>query len=216
MGNHVGATAYIRREVTVPELEDYSVLNVRVKYAGGVVVYFNGRLVARFNLEESFVADSEALAAHDASLFSKFHVILSTVGAVAGKNVIAFEVHRSADQSTIVFDATGVFGVNDCSVVLDTFASIDASPVSGCTKEDLLDLNPSTFGSLSNNVNPSTFGSLSNNVGSFIEWTVENQEGSKWNSFALQSNGVRRNYGFSLYARFLRNEEFTSALEVRG
>ena len=204
MGNHVGTTAYIRREVTVPSLEDYSVLNVRVKYAGGVVVYFNGRLVARFNLEENFVADSEALAAHDASLFSKFHVILSTVGAAAGKNVIAFEVHRSADQSTIVFDVTGVFGVNDCSVVLDTFTSIDASPVSGCTKEGLLDLNPSTFGS------------LSNNVGSFIEWTVENLEGSKWNSFALQSNGVRRNYGFSLYARFLRNEEFTSALEVRG
>ncbi|OAO15326.1 hypothetical protein AV274_2967 [Blastocystis sp. ATCC 50177/Nand II] len=204
MGNHVGTTAYIRREVTVPSLEDYHVLNVRVKYTGGVVVYFNGRLVARFNLEENFVADSEALAAHDASLFSKFHVILSTVGAVAGKNVIAFEVHRSADQSIIVFDATGVFGVTECSVVLDTFSSIDSSPITGCTKEDLLDLNPSTFGS------------LSNNVGSFIEWTVENLEGSKWNSFGLQTNGVRRNYGFSLYARFLRNEEFTSTLEVRG
>ena len=36
MGNHVGTTAYIRREVTVPSLEDYSVLNVRVKYMGGV------------------------------------------------------------------------------------------------------------------------------------------------------------------------------------
>ena len=107
MGNHVGTTAYIRREVTVPSLEDYSVLNVRMKYAGGVAVYFNGRLVARFNLEESFVADSEALAVHDASLFSKFHVILSTVGAVAGKNVIAFEVHRSADQSTIAFRCDG-------------------------------------------------------------------------------------------------------------
>ncbi|KAM7454373.1 hypothetical protein BLSTO_04870 [Blastocystis sp. subtype 1] len=204
MGNHVGTTAYIRHEVTVPSLEDYSVLNVHVKYTGGVVVYFNGRLVARFNLAEKFVADSEALAMHDASLFSKFHVILSTVGAVAGKNVIAFEVHRSADQSTIVFDATGVFGVNECSVVLDTFTSIDASPVSGCTKEDLLDLNPSTFGS------------LSNNVGSFIEWTVENLEGSKWNSFALQSNGVRRNYGFSLYGRWEEADEFTSALEARG
>ena len=195
MGNHVGTTAYIRREVTVPSLEDYSVLNMRVKYTGDVVVYFNGRLVARFNLEENFVADSEALAMHDASLFSKFHVILSTVGAVAGKNVIAFEVHRSADQSTIVFDATGVFGVNDCSVVLDTFSSIDASPVSGCTKEDLLDLNPSTFGS------------LSNLVGSFIEWTVENLEGSKWNSFALQTSNSISNLAFSVYTRYEEGEE---------
>ena len=60
MGNHVGTTAYIRREVTVPSLEDYSVLNVRVKYAGGVAVYFNGRLVARFNLAEGFDASTEA------------------------------------------------------------------------------------------------------------------------------------------------------------
>ncbi|KAM7452664.1 hypothetical protein BLSTO_06598 [Blastocystis sp. subtype 1] len=52
MGNHVGTTAYIRREVQIPSLEDYHVLNVRVKYAGGVAVYFNGRLVARFNLAE--------------------------------------------------------------------------------------------------------------------------------------------------------------------
>ena len=28
MGNHVGTTAYIRREVQIPSLEDYHVLNV--------------------------------------------------------------------------------------------------------------------------------------------------------------------------------------------
>ena len=52
MGNHVGTTAYIRREVQIPSLEDYHVLNVRVKYVGGIAAYFNGRLVARFNLAE--------------------------------------------------------------------------------------------------------------------------------------------------------------------
>ena len=111
-------------------------LNVRVKYTGGVVVYFNGRLVARFNLAEGFGASTEAQTVHDSS-FSKFHVILPMVGAVAGKNVMAFEVHRAPGQSAIVFDATGVFGVNDCSVVLDSFSSIDASPVTGCAKEGL-------------------------------------------------------------------------------
>ena len=80
MGNHVGTTAYIRHEVQIPSLEDYHVLNVRVKYAGGVAVYFNGRLVARFNLAEGFDASTEAQTVHDSS-FSKFHVILPMVGA---------------------------------------------------------------------------------------------------------------------------------------
>ena len=41
-GNHMGTTAYVRHEVNVPSIDDYYVLNVRVKYTGGVVVFFNG------------------------------------------------------------------------------------------------------------------------------------------------------------------------------
>ena len=48
-----------------------------VKYAGGVVVSFNGRLVSRFNLVESFDASLEAIPLHDGSLF---HIVLSSVG----------------------------------------------------------------------------------------------------------------------------------------
>ena len=201
MGNHVGTTAYIRREVSIPNLEDYHVLNVRVKYAGGMAVYFNGNLVARFNLPYEFDGATEALTTHDASLFSKFHVILSTVNAVADKNVMAFEVHRSADQSAIVFDATGVFGVNECSVVLNTFSAIESSTITGCTKEDLFDLNPSTFGS------------LANTVGSFIEWTVENLEGSKFSSFALQASTAVTGFAFALSARFAPEDSYAAALQ---
>ena len=64
-----------RREVDIPSLED-SLLSMCVKYAGGVVVSFNGRLVARFNLAESFDASSEAILLHDGSLF---HIVLSSV-----------------------------------------------------------------------------------------------------------------------------------------
>ena len=202
MGNHNGVTAYIRHEVQIPSLEDYHVLNVRVKYIGGLAVYFNGNLVARFNLEENFRASTEGVTAHDASSFSKFHVILSTVGAVAGKNVMAFEVHRVGGQSAIVFDATGVFGVNDCSSVQDTYAAIDASPVMTCTKEDLLDLNPTTYGY------------IPNTVGSYLAWTVENLEGSKFNSFAIQTSYAVSGYGFSVYARWEDSDEYTSALAV--
>ena len=202
LGEHATTTAYIRHEVSIPSIDDYHVLNVRMKYAGGVVVYFNGVKVARFNLVDDYDASSEAIAAHDASLFSKFHIILSTVNAVEGKNVIAFEIHRAASQSAIVFDATGVFGVNECSIVVDTFSTIDSSDVSGCTKEDLLDLLPTTYGN------------IPNAAGSFLSWIVENLEGSKFNSFALQTNTAVSGYGFSVYGRWEEGEDFISALAV--
>ena len=201
-GNHVGTTAYVRREVTIPAIEDYFVLNVRMKYAGGVVAYMNGVKVARFNLEENYDASSEALMVHDASSFSKFHVVLSTVGAVSGKNVMAFEIHRAPGESGVVFDATGVFGVNDCSIVVDSYSSVDGTDVVGCTKEELLDLNPTTFAT------------LSNVAGSFLSWTVDNLEGSKFNSFGMLTNTVGRGYGFSVYSRWNPIEDYTSALAV--
>ena len=201
-GNHVGTTAYVRREVTIPLIEDYFVLNVRMKYAGGVVAYMNGVKVARFNLEENYDASSEALMVHDASLFSKFHVVLSTVGAVSGKNVMAFEIHRAPGESGVVFDASGVFGVNDCSIVVDSYSSVDGTDVVGCTKEELLDLNPTTFGH------------IVNVAGSFLSWTVDNLEGSKFNSFGMLTNTVGRGYGFSVYSRWNPIEDYTSALAV--
>ena len=201
-GNHVGTTAYVRREVVIPLIEDYHVLNVRMKYAGGVVAYMNGVKVARFNLEENYDASSEALMVHDASLFSKFHVVLSTVGAVSGKNVMAFEIHRAPGESGVVFDASGVFGVNDCSIVVDSYSSVDGTDVVGCTKEELLDLNPTTFAT------------LSNVAGSFLSWTVDNLEGSKFNSFGMLTNTVGRGYGFSVYSRWNPIEDYTSALAV--
>ena len=129
-------------------------------------------------------------------------MILSTAGAVAGKNVMAFEVHRAPGQSELVFDATAVFGVNDCSPVQDSFAAIDASEVSGCRKEDLLDLNPTTFGH------------IPNTAGAYLAWTVENLEGSKWNSFALQTSTAATGYSFSVYGRWEERDEYTSALAL--
>ena len=202
MGNHMATTAYIRHVVQVPSLRDYHVLNVRVKYTGGLAVYFNGRLVARFNLEDAFDKSTEATTVHDASVFSKFHVILSTENAITGKNVMAFEVHRAAGQSEIVFDATGVFAVNDCSVVVDTFSSIETSGVTNCEKEDLLDLNPTTYGY------------LANEVGSYLAWTVENLEGSKWNSFAMHVSNTAVRNAFSVYARYKDDEEYTTILKI--
>ena len=124
-------------------------------------------------------------------------------GKAVMSSVSAFEVHRVAGQSAIVFDATGVFAVNKCSVTMDTFSSIDASTVHTCSKEDLL------------NLNPTIYGELNNEVDSYLAWTVENLEGSKWNSFALQTNEDVSSFGFSIYSRW-EGDEFVSALAQTG
>ena len=51
-------------------------------------------------------------------------------------------------ESEIMFDAMGMFGVNECSPVLDSYSVVDAMS----NKEDLLSLNPTLFGSIPNEV----------------------------------------------------------------
>ena len=176
IGNPNSVTTYIRKSFSLTGIDDYQVLNARVKYAGGVAVYFNGNKVARFNLAEDFGENTESMTIHDPTVFSKFHIILGTAGVQEGTNVIAFEIHRPVGTSStdpFVFDATGVFGVETCSTVIDSFSDISStSPLSGAI-EDLMDLNPFTI---------VTMPALK---GTFIEWTVENLEGSKWNSFNI-------------------------------
>ena len=205
IGTNIGVTTYIRKEVNIPDISNYQVLNIRVKYTGGVVAYFNGRKVARFNLEDNFDSDSKSIAVHNQDEFSKFHVIMTTVGGVTGKNIMAFEVHLPIGQSSsspVVFDATGVFGVNDCSILVDTYTNIDGSTVQICDMKQLLDLNPTTYG-----YQP-------NIQGTYLEWAVENLEGTKFNNFGMQTVSTRNSYGFSLYVRRETTEEYTSALAL--
>ena len=207
IGKNSYITAYVRREFTIPSLEDYSVLNVRVKYAGGIMVYFNGRKVARFNLADNFDKDTQSIIAYEEPVFSQFHAILNMVGATTAKNVIAFEVHRPKDTSSerdVVFDATGIFGVNDCSIALDTYSAIDGTKPTSGTLENFFDLTPVTYGY------------LPNTVGSYMEWTVENLEGTRFNSYAWQTIYARTNWGFSLYGRYEEGDAYTAIVELVG
>ena len=63
-------------------------------------------------------------------------------------------------------------------------------------------------------LNPTTFGHISNTVGSYLAWTVENLEGSKFNSFALQTSTAATGYSFSMYGRWEERDEYTSALAL--
>ena len=94
IGTNEEITTYIRREVNIPDIDNYHVLNIRVKYTGGVVAYFNGRIVARFNLGEDFDSETMSFTLHDQNEFSMFHAIMTNVGGITGKNMMAFEIHR--------------------------------------------------------------------------------------------------------------------------
>ena len=205
-GTSEATTVYVRRAVTIPDIDKYYVLNVRVRYAGGIVAYFNGNQVARFNLEDGWDSSSESIEVHDATVFSKFHILLNMVSAVSGSsNVIAFEIHRPLEQASSVpieFDATGVFGVNDCSIVVDSYSAITGTDPSEGELSGFLDLNPTTYG-----YQPNT-------VGTYLQWTVENLDGSRFNQFGVQNAVAVSSYGFSLYGRFDARETYTSMLAL--
>ncbi|KNB41317.1 hypothetical protein JH06_5695 [Blastocystis sp. subtype 4] len=47
-------------------------------------------------------------------------------------------------------------------------------------------------------LDPSTTGFLPNTIGTYIEWTVENLEGSKWNSFNIVGSNTVSSWGFDI------------------
>lgn len=196
-----GVTAYFRKTFDIPNLEDYQVMNVRVKYLGGLAAYFNGNLVARFNLADSFNEETEAPTMNTGDLFKKFHIILAVSGAVQGTNVIAFEHHRVKDTSStdsVVFDASAVFGVEECSSVIDTYSSFNYTDGMTASPSDLFQMTP-----VYTVVFPST-------EGTFVEWAVDNEVGSAFNSFVNYVTSNNPTYGFSLYGRFNAEEGYTS------
>ena len=192
IGSSNFVTTYIRKNFNLPDLNDYQVLNVRARFNGGLVAFFNGKKVARFNLPDDYTYTSSAASSRDANVFSSFHIILPTTGAVVGQNVIAFEVHNPADSaSSVVFDATGIFGVEECSMLLDTYSSIEGTPLvsSTSTFQDLMDYDILTSGTISTDVD------------TYIDFVIENQEGTTFNSYGILSTVSISGMGFSLMGR---------------
>ena len=209
IGTNEKITTYLRKEVNIPVASDYRVLNVRMKYVGGVAAYYNGFLVARFNLKADFTPETMADKKHDASTFSKFHVILPMAAHLNGKNEVAFEIHRSQDESSsdpVVFDATGVFGVNECSILTDSYSIVDENGNVDESQqqyfEPLFDLIPFTF--LDDQYSSRTS----------VEWKIDNLENNKFNSFGIQTASSISNYGFTLSAPETRARSYSPVLEV--
>ena len=82
-------------------------------------------------------------------MFSKFHILLGLVGVREGKNGMSFEVHRPVDTSSseeLVFDASGVFGVEVCSTVIDSYSRKDSNGLVSGSLDEMMDLDPYTTG----------------------------------------------------------------------
>ena len=189
-GSSVSTTVYLRKQFNIPSLADYHVLNVQVNYTGGVVAYFNGNKVARFNLPDTFDSDTVATKYNNRKVSSTFSIILSANGASETNNVIAFEIHSgSADSHTITFSATGVYGVSDCSVL--TYSTPGLKRYSFNQHDlgfstNMFDWKNYPFVSFES----SDF-SGGDRIDAFADWTVDNLEGAKFNAFGfIQSQNV--------------------------
>ena len=113
---------------SILSLEVNSMLNVHVKCAGYVVMYFNGRLT-RFNLTESFDTSTETITLDDGF----FHIILSSVGVMVDKNVmVLWIIHiKPFDEET------------DLKAL---FEKIRATEVKGCKWGETCAIKPLAFG----------------------------------------------------------------------
>lgn len=193
-------TIYLRKTFAIPSLDDYYVLNVRAKFAGGCAAYFNGRLVARFFLPATFDASTEG-ETHEPG-FYKFHVILAVNGATEASNVLAFELHRAVGVSSaepVLFDATGVFGVEECSPLVDTVLDFQTEATEGAA-ENLFDFQ--AFTSLA----------FENVVDSYVQWSVANRVGSVFNEYGYYPQSAPQ-WGYSLFGKFAADEEWNNISE---
>ena len=196
------ATFYVRRTFEIPHLSEVSVLNVRVRFTGGLVGYFNGRRMVRFNMPDAFNQESEALSPRNADKVSKFHIVLATVGAVSETNVIGFEIHRNPGaklSDPVAFGATGVFGAQDCSPVINTFEYAYVTSLSSGKLESLFDMDVTTYASFTNS---KTF---------VLQWKFENQEPVRFNGYAFQPGTTFSSFGWSLHTRELDEDDWNLA-----
>lgn len=184
-GNDLGmmesTTVYVRKVISISSLTIYNVLNVEVTYRGGLVAYFNGNLMARFNLRSGF--SEGTLATTSTTSLSRFHIELS-INAVQGSNIFAFEIHRDSIQtssSPLEFSATGVFGVSECSLLPDTI-------IAGSDDNDA-----------SHDLNMASFITYEAPFNSFV-YSSGNLEGLRWNSWGFIV-GETVTLSYSLYGR---------------
>ena len=189
-------TLYLRRRFVIEELTEFSVLDVQMWFSGGICVYFNGHVVFRMNLPVNFTSSSFATEDHLITKSTRFSILLRTVDAKNGENVLAVELHRN-ETSQQVFDF-------DCILqpILDELTSIPLSyrslssskPYSG-TVANLFDYQASTI-----------FRPVFE-IGTFYQWEIEN-EIQGFNHYGILAANAVMNHTWSLSGRFAGEQDW--------
>lgn len=173
-------TLYLRRTFYIDRLETVPVLNVYTWYIGGILVYLNGVRVARFRVS----LDNTLMSTSSELISSVFHIILAVSGGRNENNVLAVKLVFSKG-SIPYFDATGIYGVEACSRVLDSVTMIESSRIED--PEALFQIGTWEVVSLSNSY-------------PYLSWYVDNEEGSLFNNYQMISRKDYEGLSYELAA----------------
>ena len=186
-------TTYARIFFDWSPLTVYRLLQGKVYYEGGLKIYVNGHEVARFNLEEGATASTYALQHHDYDSPSRFHLSMLLDNCLTGRNLLAFEMHRPREESTtpdrfLRFDCMMRAVFSKLTYATDSVTDIRSTAIPS-------ERNPLSF-SLSDDYTLYGYAVIEHK--SFIEWSPENLDKSRINTFLIASGGIDR-IAFSLF-----------------
>ena len=178
-------TTYARIFFDWSPLTVYRLLQGKVYYEGGLRVYVNGREVARFNLAEDATSSTYALTYHDYNAPSRFHLSMLLDNCLTGRNLLAFEIHQPLGMAVtsdgyLRFDCMMRAVFSKLTYATDSVTAITSSVIPS-------ERNPLSF-SLSDDY--TLFGYAVIEYNSFIEWSPENMDKSRINTFLIASGGI--------------------------
>ena len=177
-------TTYSRIFFDWNPLTVYRLLQGKVYYEGGLKVYVNGREVARFNLAEDATPSTYALQYHDYNAPSRFHLSMLLDNCLTGRNLLAFEIHQPpvtiTSDGLLHFDCMMRAVFSKLTYATDSVTDIKSTVIPS-------ERNPLSF-SLSDDY--TLFGYVVIEHKSFIEWSPENLDKSRINTFLIASGGI--------------------------
>lgn len=179
-GKYEAKTNYFRHEFTIPSLTTYPVLNVAVSYGAGIIGYLNGNMVYRSNLPRDAAFETSASNQRSSTSAIEFSIPLQLKGGVQGKNILAFELHRTAEMSSSEnngFNAYAILASGDCAIVRNDVAKYEYTKPVGGAGSYLFDT--STYNYISWDWTPETY----------FSWEYENLEGMLFNQYRFYADG---------------------------
>lgn len=158
IGTSSTITTLARIVLQAPRLATFSVLTVRAHFNGGIIVYYNGAVVARSNLPSSPSNATLADRNHAFATPMFIHIPLLYFSSSSDRVVFGVEHHRSFDAPSSQpprLSFSGVWRAESCVLHYNTVDGVEVKPIESGRLEDLLDLSILTHAVLENNLDAS-------------------------------------------------------------